>query len=74
MFIVKKLLSVTVKGNTSEWSFNFYGDPKYLQEWRNDGLEVYEICNTIPEWIVNLGLLKQYIFLQNLFNFKNPLK
>ncbi len=68
----KKLLSITVKGNHHEWSFNFYADPKYIQEWREDGLEIDEICNTIPEWVANFKLVKQWVFLQDLFNFKNP--
>lgn len=70
--MTKKLLSITVKGNHHEWSFNFYDDPKYIQEWRDDGLEIDEICNTIPEWVVSFKLVKQWVFLQDLFNFKNP--
>lgn len=67
---MNKLLAVEIKGKEKNWSFNFYGDPKYLNEWREDGLDVVEICNTIPLWIHNLGLTKIWIFLQDLFNFK----
>jgi len=70
----KKLLSVTVKGNQSKWNFNFYGDPNHIQDWVNDGLEIVEIENVIPKWVVDIGLLKPYVFLQDIFNFKNPLK
>jgi len=70
----KKLLSVTVKGNQSKWTFNFYGDQNHIQDWVNDGLEIVEIENVIPKWIVDIGLLKPYVFLQDIFNFKNPLK
>jgi hypothetical protein len=66
---MKKLLSIEVRGNTNEWSFNFYGDPKYLEEWREDGLEINEIVNTIPEWVVDMGLTRLWIFFQDLFNF-----
>ena len=68
----KKLLGIEVKGKTKTWGFNFYGDPKHLQEWLNDGLDVYEILNIVPEWVVDYGLSKPWIFFQDLFNFKNP--
>ena len=67
---MKKLLSLEVKGAEKSWSFSFYGDPKHLNEWRQDGLEIDEICNTIPEWVVDIGLSKPWIFIQDLFNFK----
>ena len=68
----KKLISITVKGRERTWSFNFYGDPKYIKEWRDDGLDIDEICNTIPEWVADLGLVRPWCFMQDLFNFKNP--
>ena len=68
----KKLMSVTVRGYRKTWSFNFYGDPKHLNEWRTDGLEIGEIENVIPVWIVTLGLTRMWCFFQDVFNFKNP--
>jgi hypothetical protein len=70
--MAKKLLSIQVKGNQSEWAFSFYGDPKYLPEWRADGLDIVELENVIPAWVVDIGLLRQWVFMQDLFNFKNP--
>lgn len=63
-------MSITVKGSQHKWSFNFYDDPKYLNDWQKDGLEVYIIENTIPMWVVDFGLIKPWVFLQDLFNFK----
>lgn len=68
----KKLLSVTVHGKEKTWGFNFYGDTKYLDEWRSDGLEVVEILNTIPQWVVDLNLINIWCFFQDIWNFKNP--
>ena len=65
-----KLMSVTVKGKNHEWSFNFQGDPKHLEDWREDGLEIDVVENIIPEWIVDLGLTRVWCFLQDLWNFK----
>ena len=67
---MKKLLSLEVKGAEKDWSFSFYADPKYINEWRQDGLEINEICNTIPEWVADMELVKPWIFFQDLFNFK----
>ena len=67
---MKTLLSIEVKGNDHAWSFSFYGDPKYLDEWREDGLEINAIVNVVPAWVVDLGLTKIWIFIQDIFNFK----
>jgi len=67
---LKKLLSVEVKGADKTWSFSFYGDPKHIDVWRDDGLEISEIINVIPEWVIDLGLIRPWIFFQDLFNFK----
>ena len=66
---MNKLLSITVKGRNNKYSFNFYGDPKYLEEWRKEGLEIDEVINTVPEWVL-WWLISFYILIQDLFNFK----
>jgi hypothetical protein len=53
---MKRTLSVTVRGKTKEWAFNFEGDPKDLAEWRADGLEVIEIGGSIPAWTLGTPL------------------
>jgi hypothetical protein len=68
----KKLLSLTVRGSEKVWSFEFYGDPKYLEDWREDGLEVNQIVNTVPLWVADLKLVRHWCFLQDIFNFKWP--
>lgn len=70
----KKLLSVAVKGKNSVWGFNFYADPKHLKTWREDGLDVVEIENVIPEWVADFNLVKEWCFFQDLINLKNPFK
>lgn len=67
---MKKLLSIKVRGAEKDWSFSFYGDPKHLDEWRDDGLEIDEIVNTVPVWAAELGLQKIWFFIQDVFNFK----
>jgi hypothetical protein len=41
-----------------EWAFNFDGDPRYLPEWRDAGLEIHEVVARIPTWAADLGLAR----------------
>jgi hypothetical protein len=71
---MKKLHTMTVKGNKKNYCFEVLVDPQYVEEWRADGIEIYELVNTIPEWVVDIGMLKTWCFVQDVFNFKNPFK
>ena len=64
--MTKKLLAIDVRGKRREWSFLFLGDPKYLDEWRADGLRVDEVVNVIPQKVVNLGLARVWCCLQDI--------
>lgn len=68
---MKQLLAITVRGKQHTWTFHFDGDPKYLQEWRDDGLEVDELYNTIPEWLPGWAI-RPWCFIQDCFCFRNP--
>lgn len=72
----KKLLTIKVRGKEREWSFTFNGDPKYIDAWRADGLQVSELVNTIPLWVANLGprAIQLWCIAQDVFNFKNPFR
>lgn len=71
---MKKLYSLQVRGKSKEWSFDIIANPKHVEDWREDGLEIDEIINRIPEWVVDIGLTKLWIFIQDLYNFRNPFK
>jgi len=53
---MKQRLLIEVKGKQKLWSFVTYADPQYLEEWRADGLEIFILENTIPEWVADLGV------------------
>lgn len=62
---MKKLYGITVRGKRSTWGFNFWGDECSLEDWRNDGLEIHQICNTVPSWAASLGLTRTWFWLQD---------
>lgn len=67
------LLGISIKGKRKRWGFHFYGDPKYIPEWQEDGLDVTIIENVIPAWWVDAGLsVRFWCFWQDVFHFRNP--
>jgi len=70
--VVKKLYSLDIRGREKEWSFEIIVDPKYIEEWRIDGIKINEIVNKIPQWWVDMWFsVKFWCFWQDLFNFNN---
>jgi hypothetical protein len=47
--------TITVRGKQHEWVFPILIDPKYIKEWRDDGLIIDEVVATQPEtsWLIN---------------------
>lgn len=70
----KILHSVIVRGKGATWCIHAYITKQTAQDWRDDGLDVTEILNVIPEWWVNWGLpVRLWCFVQDCIHFKNPL-
>ena len=69
-----KLVSVEIRGQRSCWGVNWYATADQVEAMRADGIEVYEIENIIPSWIAEAGLVRPFVFLQDLWNLKNPFK
>lgn len=67
-----KRYAIQVRGREHSWSFHVSAKPEHVEDWRADGLEVDEILHSIPEWVVNLGLLRPWCFFEDLFYFRNP--
>lgn len=59
------MYSITVRGKTKEWSFEFEGE-NHLDEWEADGLEVYKVVAKIPFWVAKMGLGGVWMFLQKI--------
>jgi hypothetical protein len=68
----QKLVSVDVRGDRKRWGVNFYASQGQIDAMRADGLEIWEVENVIPGWVVASGLTSPSCILQDLWNFKNP--
>lgn len=71
---MKRLYIVSIKGKTSNWGFPVELDPNHLAEYRADGLQIEELVNIIPLWVVQIGATKIWCFFQDIFNFQNPFR
>jgi len=58
---MKQKMCITVQGKTGQFVFNFIGDDKYVQNWRDEGLDIDVIAYSIPKWVVDLGLIQVWV-------------
>lgn len=61
-----KKYGLTIRGKHKEWNFTTWVDPKYVPEWREDGIIIEKIVNTIPAWVARLGLVRVWCFFEDL--------
>ena len=62
---MKKPLQIVVQGKTASFAFNFRGDPKHIPEWNAQGLQVDEVVNSVPVWVVRARLTRLWIAVQD---------
>lgn len=68
---MKQQYELMIRGERREWSITVWAEPEWVEDWREDDLALYEVINTIPEWVVTMGLARVWCFFQDLFNFRN---
>lgn len=42
---------VNVRGKQHEWGFKAQGTAEDKAEWEADGFQVWEVVNTVPDWL-----------------------
>ena len=67
---MEKLHMVIVRGDAKSWGIETYITEATATDWRADGLDVEEVVNTIPAWVVGAGLTRPWCWLQDLLNFR----
>lgn len=63
--------AVTIRGRQHEWQIPC--PDASVEALREDGFEVVEVVNTIPEWVVSLGLTRSWCALQDLWELPSRL-
>ena len=63
---------VDVRGKQREWGIPSDLSREAIADMRADGLNIIIPENIIPSWVVDAGLIRPWVFLQDLWNFKNP--
>lgn len=63
---------IHMQGDTSLWGVQSDMTQEQIDAMRDDGIDVGIVGNVVPEWIVNVGLMRPYCFIQDCWNFKNP--
>ncbi|GIW32420.1 MAG: hypothetical protein KatS3mg071_2594 [Meiothermus sp.] len=60
-----RLYQLEVRGQHKTWGWYRWGTPEHAADWRADGLEVTEVLNVIPTWVVRLGLTRLWVRLED---------
>lgn len=63
---MNKRYALNVRGKYHEWSFPIWANPQHVKDWRNDGLDIDEVLNVIPAWVVALGLTDLWVWVEDL--------
>lgn len=63
---------IVVRGREHEWTV-FVGDAQG-EALRQDGIEVMDVVNTVPEWAAMLGLARIWCLAQDVWNLPSRIK
>jgi hypothetical protein len=66
---MKRWMVIEVRGREKSWSWHVKADERYLEEWQADGVQIFILENSIPEWAVELGLTHIWCRVQDAWNF-----
>lgn len=69
---MKKAVTLDIRGKQHRWSVDAVMSQRQIDDMRADGVDVGELINTVPEWAVDMGLLRPWCFVQDVWNFRNP--
>jgi len=63
---VKRPMMLMVTGKSgARYSFIVHEDPRYLGEWNEDGLDMFEVDGIVPDWAVRMGLTRVWVSVQS---------
>ena len=65
---MKRTYSIEVKGRAHTWGLTVKAKPEHADDWRADGLDVWEVLNRVPVWAHQLGLTRIWCAVQDGWN------
>ena len=69
---MKKAVTFDIRGQHHRWSVDAVMSQRQIDDMRADGVDVGELINAVPEWAVDMGLLRPWCFVQDVLSFRNP--
>ncbi len=67
-------VALEIRGKTTEWAITVDLSSEQIDAMRADGIEIGVVVNSVPGWIFDAGLVTPWMFVQDLWNFKNPFR
>ena len=67
-----KMAFIEIIGKSATWCITAPMSEIQIESMRNDGVDVHEVMNQIPEWAVELGLTRVWCFMQDVWHFRSP--
>lgn len=65
---MKRQYSITVRGKSgAEYAFTFLHTEGYAQEWADEGFDIREVYNSVPEWVASARLARPWCAAQDLW-------
>ena len=71
---MKQRVELVMRGNSSEWAVSCDMSSAQIDAMVADGIEIGIVHHSVPMWAVDIGLLRPWCFVQDVFNFRNPFK
>ena len=71
---MKQRVELVMRGKSSEWAVSCDMSRGQIDAMVADGIEIGIVHHSVPMWAVDVGLLRPWCFVQDVFNFRNPFK
>lgn len=68
---LKQRVELAVRGRTSEWAVHCDMSREQIDAMVADGIDVGILHHSVPMWAVDMGLLRPWCFVQDVWNFRN---
>lgn len=71
---MRRTCIISIRGKEHEWAITTELSSDSVRGMRADGIEVGEAYYTIPDWAVYAHMGQAWMFIVDIFHFRNPFK